>query len=290
MSLLASEFVMKDLGPLSYFLGIAVSCHPYDIIPSQGNYASEIINMLAWRVANSQPLLLTPSINSTLLPALFLGIHLSIIVLQGLYSISPLIDLTYHMLFNKFFFTCIHLAQSTWLLSSALCAMFRARYIFGLHLSPSPISKLISYTRVNWGGCPNTRRSTSGYYGFLGDNLIFWSSKRQYTLSRSKVEAKYRGIVNVVYESCWSPNLLMEVHFPLPHVTLLYCDNVSVIYLSSNLVHNQYTKHIEMDIHFVRKNVVVDRRAFFMFPLYTKLQTFSLKGFLTFSLMIFESV
>jgi hypothetical protein len=32
----------------------------------------------------------------------------------------------------------------------------------GLHLPPSPIPKLISYTNADWGGCPDTRRSTSG--------------------------------------------------------------------------------------------------------------------------------
>nr|GEV27042.1 ribonuclease H-like domain-containing protein [Tanacetum cinerariifolium] len=34
--------------------------------------------------------------------------------------------------------------------------------------------------------------------------------------------------------------------------TLVYCDNVSAIYLSSNHVQHQRTKHIEIDIHFVR--------------------------------------
>jgi hypothetical protein len=126
---------------------------------------------------------------------------------------------------------------------------------FGLHLSPSPITKLISYTDADWGGCPDTRRSTSGYCVFLGDNLISWSSKRQPTLSRSSAEAEYRGVANVVSESCWIRNLLLELHFPIPQATLVYCDNVSAIYLSGNPVQHQRTKHIEMDIHFVREKV-----------------------------------
>jgi len=52
----------------------------------------------------------------------------------------------------------------------------------GLHLYPSSTSTLLSYTDANWGGCPDTRRSTSGYFVFLGDNLISWSAKRQATL------------------------------------------------------------------------------------------------------------
>ena len=35
----------------------------------------------------------------------------------------------------------------------------------------------------------------------------------------------------------------------------MYCDNVSDVYQSGNPVHHQRTKHIEMDIHFVREKV-----------------------------------
>ena len=134
------------------------------------------------------------------------------------------------------------------------------RYIWGtiqhgLHLYPSSTSILTAYTDADWGGCPDTRRSTSGYCVFLGDNLLSWSSKRQATLSRSSAEAEYRGVANVVAESCWLRNLLLELHCPIHKATMVYCDNVSAIYLSGNLVQHQRTKHIEMDIHFVREKV-----------------------------------
>ncbi|GKB22697.1 ribonuclease H-like domain-containing protein [Tanacetum coccineum] len=47
-------------------------------------------------------------------------------------------------------------------------------------------------------------------------------------------------------------NLLRELHTPLSTATLVYCDNVSAVYLSSNPMQHQRTKHIEIDIHFVR--------------------------------------
>ncbi|GKE32945.1 ribonuclease H-like domain-containing protein, partial [Tanacetum coccineum] len=105
---------------------------------------------------------------------------------------------------------------------------------------------------ADWVGCPTTRRSTSGYCVFLGNNLLSWSSKRQVTLSRSSAEAEYQGVANAVAETCWLRNLLQELHTPFSTATLVYYDNVSAVYLSSNLVQHQCTKHIEIDIHFVR--------------------------------------
>ncbi|GKC27796.1 ribonuclease H-like domain-containing protein [Tanacetum coccineum] len=112
------------------------------------------------------------------------------------------------------------------------------------------IRDLVAYSDADWAGCPATQRSTSRYCVFLGNNLLSWSSKRQPTLSRSSTEAEYRGVANVVAKTCWLRNLLRELHTPLSFATLVYCDNVSAIYLSCNPVQHQHTKHIEIDIHF----------------------------------------
>ncbi|GKF69327.1 ribonuclease H-like domain-containing protein [Tanacetum coccineum] len=98
-------------------------------------------------------------------------------------------------------------------------------------------------------------RSTSGYCVFLGDNLLTWSSKHQDTLSRSSVEAEYRGAANVVVETSWIRNLLCELHTPLFTATLIYCVNVSAVYMFANPRQHQRTKHIEIDIHYVRDKV-----------------------------------
>ena len=40
-------------------------------------------------------------------------------------------------------------------------------------------------------------------------------------------------------------------------VTMVYCDNVSAYYLSANPVHHWRMEHVELDIHFLRKRVVL---------------------------------
>nr|GEW07630.1 ribonuclease H-like domain-containing protein [Tanacetum cinerariifolium] len=122
---------------------------------------------------------------------------------------------------------------------------------YGLQLHVSSTTQLSAYTDADWAGCPVTHRSTSEYCVFLGDNLLSWYAKRHVTLSRCSAEAEYRGVANVVAETAWIRNLLCELHTPLFTATLVYCHNVSAVYMSANSVQHQCTKHIEIDIHFV---------------------------------------
>ncbi|GKD87596.1 ribonuclease H-like domain-containing protein [Tanacetum coccineum] len=165
----------------------------------------------------------------------------------------------------------------------------------GLQLHASSITQLVAYTDADWAGCPVTRRSTSGYCVFLGDNLLSWSAKRHVTLSRSSAEAEYRGVANVVAETAWIRNLLCELHTPLFNATLVYCDNVSAVYLSTNPVQHQRTKHIEIDIHFVRDYVAssVKFDSYKVIPMSHHgliLRIFLLKGCLLRCLLIFAPV
>ncbi|XP_060178331.1 uncharacterized mitochondrial protein AtMg00810-like [Lycium barbarum] len=255
MTLLNSEFAMKNLGPLSYFLGIAVTRHAGGLFLSQKKYAEEIIeraSMSSCRLSatpvDTKPKLSATSTSPFKDPSLYRNLAG---VLQYLTFTRPDISYAVQQI-------CLFMRNPMEVHMNALKRI--VRYIkgtldHGLHLYPSKPTTLISYTDADWGGCPDTRRSTSGYCVFLGDNLISWSAKWQATMSRSSVEAEYRGVANVVAESCWLRNLLLELHCPIRKATLVYCDNVSAIYLSSNPVQHQRTKNIEMDIHFVREQV-----------------------------------
>ena len=47
------------------------------------------------------------------------------------------------------------------------------------------------------------------------------------------------------------------LHAPLQRATLVYCDNISTVYMTSNPIQHQRTKHIEIDLHFVRERVAI---------------------------------
>ncbi|GFS34572.1 hypothetical protein Acr_00g0034750 [Actinidia rufa] len=75
-------------------------------------------------------------------------------------------------------------------------------------------------------GSKSDKRSTSGFCTFHGSHLISWKSKKQAVVSRSSAEAEYRAMAQG-----------------------------TTIMLSSDSVLHERTKHIEVDIHFIREKV-----------------------------------
>ncbi|GJW62122.1 ribonuclease H-like domain-containing protein [Tanacetum coccineum] len=105
------------------------------------------------------------------------------------------------------------------------------------------------------------------YFGLLHHSLLpTIMLTGQDTLSHSSAEAEYRGVANDVAETSWIRNLLHELHTPLFTATLVYCDNVSAVYMSANPVQHQHTKHIEIGIHFVRDKVAAGHVRVFHVP------------------------
>jgi hypothetical protein len=90
---------------------------------------------------------------------------------------------------------------------------------------------------------------------FLGVNLVSYAAKRQHVISGSSAEVDYRALANGVVEASWLRQLLQELHSPLQHATLVYSDNVSAVYLSTNPVQHQRRKHVEINLHFVYERV-----------------------------------
>nr|GEZ24914.1 ribonuclease H-like domain-containing protein [Tanacetum cinerariifolium] len=223
---LHNEFDMTNLGALNYFLGISTTRHSTGLFLSQKQYAIELL--VRAHMTNCNPSRTPVDTDSKLGP-------------EDISYAFQQICLSMHDPHEPYLVTLKRILR-----------YIRGTLDFRFHLYSSTTISLVGYTDADWAGCPSTRQSTSGYCVFLGDNLLSWSSKRQQTISRSSAEAKYRGVANVVAETAWLRNLLRELHSPLSAATLVYCDNVSATYLSANPVQHQWTKHIKIDIHFVR--------------------------------------
>ncbi|XP_021308772.1 uncharacterized protein LOC8063854 isoform X1 [Sorghum bicolor] len=255
---LQQEFAMKDLGALHHFLGVTVQPHPAGLLLHQRQYTLDILERAGMTDCKpcSTPVDTQGKISEAEgIPVTDPTAYRSLAgALQYLTFTRP--DITYAVQQ-----ICLHMHDPR---EPHLTALKRIlRYLrgtvdFGLLLHRrSPSTELVVYTDADWAGYPDTRRSTSGYAVFLGGNLVSWSSKRQPVVSRSSAEAEYRAVANGVAEASWLRQLLAELHSPLSRSALVYCDNVSAVYLSTNPVQHQRTKHVEIDLHFVRDRVAV---------------------------------
>ncbi|XP_026443702.1 uncharacterized protein LOC113343796 [Papaver somniferum] len=83
---------------------------------------------------------------------------------------------------------------------------------------------LTAYSDADWGGDPDTSRSTTGHCIFLGRNLVSWGSKKQPTVSTSSTEAEYRDLSSTSAELIWIGYLLRDLNIYLKQPPILYCD------------------------------------------------------------------
>ena len=74
---------------------------------------------------------------------------------------------------------------------------------FGVHYTAGSSLQLAGFFYSDWAGDPTDRKSTSGFVFMFNEGPIFWSSKKQHTISLSSAEAEYRATVNAATQCIW---------------------------------------------------------------------------------------
>ena len=92
------------------------------------------------------------------------------------------------------------------------------------------------YTDTDWAGNISDRKSTSGYFTFVGSNLVTWRSKKQKVMALSSAEAEFHGMAKGLCELLWLRRLLTEIGFAPSSEMNLFCDNKAAIDISHNPV------------------------------------------------------
>lgn len=200
---LSSQFHMKDMGELRYFLRIEVDKPKEGIFISQKKYVVDLLT--EYGLQGCKPLKLPMEIHASLTPEAGDPLpHLEpyqklVGKLIYLTITRPYIAFTVHVL-SKF----MHSPTSVYLQAAKRVLRYLSPSPHqGILLANTSAATLTAYCDSDWAGCPSTRISSSGFCILLGQSPISWKSKRQYVVSRPSAEAEYMSMAITVCEVMW---------------------------------------------------------------------------------------
>jgi len=254
ISHLSAAFHMKDLGDAHFFLGLQITRNESTITVTQTRYLLSLLQK--FELAGAKPV--STHIASSTSLTVGEGTLLSdstyyrrlVGSLQYLTLTRPDISYAVHNVCQFMH----HPHDSHLIAVKRVFQYLKGTLNIGLHFVKTPPIALRGFCDADWAGSRDDRRSMTGFAIYMGDNLLSWGAKKQATMSRSTAEAEYRALASTTAELMWFIHLLKSIGYLLPAPTLC-CDNLSAINMAENPVFHHRTKHIEIDVHFVREQV-----------------------------------
>lgn len=246
---------MKDLGKLKYFLGIEVGRGSEGFMLTQRKYTLDLIAEVG--LLGAKPCT-TPMEQQHQL-----GRDKSLFIQQaGQYRrlVGKLIylsitrpDISYSVHILAQFMQTPRVAQ--WEATLRVVRYLKGTAGQGILLSSNPDLSLSVYCDADWQSCPTSRRSLSAYVAMVGDSAISWRTQKQDVVSHSSAEVEYRSMAEASREIKWLRRLLHDLGSSLKDPVRLFCDSKSAIYIATNPVFHERTKHVESDCHQVRDSI-----------------------------------
>lgn len=245
-------FHMKDLGKLKYFLGIEVGRGAEGFMITQRKYTMDIIGEVGLLGAKpcATPMEQQHKLGRDKSPFIERSDQYRRLVGKLIYLSITRPDISYSVYILAQFMQTPR--EAHWDSALRVVRYWKGTVGQGILLSPSSDLRLSVYCDADWSSCPTSRRSLSSYVAMVGDSSISWRTQKQDVVSHSSAEAEYRSMAEASREIKWLKRLLHDLGAPLTEPVKLYRDSKSAIYIATNPVFHERTKHVESDCHQVR--------------------------------------
>ncbi|CAL1353665.1 unnamed protein product [Linum trigynum] len=205
---LQSAFHLKDLGELSYFLGLEITRDRHGIMLSQRKYIGDLLSEHHFEdcLPVSIPMELNLKLSRESGDLLSDATSYRSLVDSLIYLAATRPDISYPVQLISHFMAAPrrdHLAAAHRIL----------RYLRGTQdvsmFFPSTGSPVLrAFSDPDFAGCIDTRRSTTGWCVQFGEAFVSWRCKKQDKVSNSSTEAEYRPLSDVCSEVIWIRRLL----------------------------------------------------------------------------------
>ena len=257
--IIGKYFKVKDMGDLSYFLGVKVVQNTQNgsIWIGQPLYTEAVLkkfNMDQAKAAKtpvnaSQKLIQTTEEDDTIDKGLYQSVVGSLLYL----STCTRPDIAFAVSNVAKF--CSKPTKSHWTAVKRIMRYLKGTTRYGLLYRESDFKECVGYSDADWAGDVNDYRSTSGYIFQFGGAAVSWKSRKQTSVALSTAEAEYMALSGATQEVSWMRQLLLDLKYGPITPTLIYEDNQSSICMAKNPLFHGRTKHIGIRYHFVREQV-----------------------------------
>jgi len=210
---LSSQFHMKDLGELRYFLGLEIVRTAQGLFVSQKKYITDLVR--EYNLAHSKPMKLP----------LHTQVKLSGTPLSQPEQYRRLIGKLLYLTLTRPDVSYAVQLLSQYLQSPTTAHMQAALHVVqylkgspgqGILMANNSAAQLTAFCDSDWASCPYTRRSTTVYCILLGQSLVSWKTKKQSVVSRSSAEAEYRSMAVTCCEVVWLLSLVKDLGITKP--------------------------------------------------------------------------
>ena len=260
---LHQHFLVKDLGPLTHYLGLRVQQTDDEVKISQDGYIDKILarfNMLEAKEADT-PAAAGAILSKTDCPQ------------PGTEAASEMKDKPYRQMIGSLMYAycgsrpdigailtklasfCNNPGVPHWIAGKRVLRYLKGCKTEGLtytgKLQKDQKVTITAYCDSDWAQCPDDRKSTTGYAVYLEGGPIAWQCRKQPTVAHSSTEAEFVALTEATKDVLWLTYLLTELGVPY-HTPQIFTDSQSAMEWTKNASHHQRNKHVALKYFFIR--------------------------------------